>query len=123
MLPRYKNAIAAALGMSGCPGCPREISPLGWSGFHRKRYFFSTLVNDQKAWVPDVRELPWNEGWHSKGTDGMPSMTRSRGGAGGPLRASTYQYAARYLLYSDAWLGHSLAEATRLIAGLLPPGL
>ena len=53
----------------------------------------------------------------------MPSMTRSRGGACGALLASTYQYAARYLLYSNDWLGRSLAEATQIIAGLLPPGL
>ena len=53
----------------------------------------------------------------------MPSMTRNRGGAGETLRASTYQYAAKYLLFNEEWLGHSLADATQTIAGLLPPGL
>ena len=53
----------------------------------------------------------------------MATMMRSRNLPGEKLRASTYQYAAKYLLFNSEWLGHSLAEATQAIAGLLPSHL
>ena len=66
-----------------------------WSGFQRRRTFFSTLPT-----TPDLairtRPTPWDPGWGRRHRTPLPPMQRSRGP--GP-RASTYQYMTQHLLY------------------------
>ena len=73
-----------------------------WSGFQRRRTFFSTLPA-----TPDLatrpRPTPWDPGWGRRHRTPLPPMQRSRGP--GP-RASTHQYMTQHLLYrlEEAWL-------------------
>ena len=73
-----------------------------WSGFKRRRTFFSTLPATPPLAIPP-RPTPWDPGWGRRHHAPLPPMQRSRGP--GP-RASTYQYQTSHLLFrlESAWL-------------------
>jgi hypothetical protein len=75
-------------------GAP-TIDAAAWSGFSRRRTFFSTLPATTALSI-QPRLSPWDTGWGRRHRAPLPPMQRSRGP--GP-RASTYQYMAAHLLY------------------------
>ena len=92
-----------------------------WTGFTRRRTFFSTLPPTSALNIP-TRPIPWDDGWGRRHRAPLPPMQRSRGP--GP-RASTYQYAAHHLLYrlDEAWLRVPASCLHIEVGRLLPPAL
>ena len=93
MTPESRQWILQALNI------PSTMAPTtdaaAWSGFARRRTFFSTLPAIE-APPPQPRPSPWDPGWGRRHHTPKPPMMRSRGPH---QRASTYQYMAPHLLY------------------------
>ena len=98
MLPIHREAITEMLGVNMSSHAP-VVDAAGWTAFTRRRTLFATVADDER-WTPPRRPRPWDAGWSPAAGRGatMATMTRSRARAGEPLRASTYQYAPRYLM-------------------------
>ena len=98
MTPESRQWILQALNIS--PTLAPTTDAAAWSGFARRRTFFSTMPVGEVPTLIRPRPPPWDPGWGRRNPAPMPTMMRSRGPH---QRASTYQYMAPHLLYrSDA---------------------
>jgi hypothetical protein len=97
MRPTYRDAVVRALGIGGSAARAPVIDACPWSGFQRRRYFFSTFPAGA-ATVPMRRPAPWDERWQPLRPAPMPPMQRSRAAAGQPPCAPAWQYRPQHLL-------------------------
>ena len=119
MRPEFRQWILDALGIG--PAAAPTTDAAAWSGFGRRRTFFSTLPAAAAPLIP-VRPPPWDEGWGRRHLSALPPMQRSRG----PLmRASTYQYQAAHLVYRRDQEWHFIPEVRLFheVRRRLPPEL
>ena len=102
-----------------------EVAPIidaaAWSVYRRRRVFVSSLpylVSADLRWPR--RPQPWDDGWTNRfGEPLAPMMTA--GVDEGPLRASTFQYAPRHLLFRrDLWDDVPLADLATRVGDRLP---
>ena len=94
MTPESRQWILQALNIS--PTLAPTTDAAAWSGFARRRTFFSTMPVGEVPTLIRPRPPPWDPGWGRRNPAPMPTMMRSRGPH---QRASTYQYMAPHLLY------------------------
>ena len=119
MTPESRQWILQALNI------PTTMAPTtdaaAWSGFARRRTFFSTLPATD-ALIIRPRLAPWDQGWGRRNHAPMPTMMRSRGPN---QRASTYQYMAAHLLFrlDASWLQVPDRCLHAEVRRLLPPEL
>ena len=119
MTPESRQWILEALNIP--PALAPTTDAAAWSGFARRRTFFSTLPATD-ALIIRPRLAPWDEGWGRRSHAPLPPMMRSRGP--GP-RASTYQYMTAHLLFRiDAdWVQIPDRCLHAEVRRLLPPEL
>jgi hypothetical protein len=94
MTPESRQWILQALNIP--PTAAPTTDAAAWSGFARRRTFFSTMPVGEVPTLIRPRPSPWDPGWGRRNPAPMPTMMRSRGPQ---QRASTYQYMAPHLLY------------------------
>ena len=92
-----------------------------WSNAPRRRLFVSTMPAVDPGCRPPRRRPPWELGFALRWDGEGVVMMRSRG-QGIDMRASTYQYHPRHLLYSvdSHWHTGTLMEMYRRMAALAP---
>ena len=120
MTPESRLWILQALNISSTMAPTTDAA--AWSGFARRRTFFSTLPVAEVPLIIRPRPAPWDQGWGRRNHAPMPTMMRSRGPH---QRASTYQYMAPHLLYRlDAnWMMIPDRCLHAEVRRLLPPEL
>ena len=112
----HKNGILAALNVPAAAAV--NCNARNWTAFGRGRLLASSLPY-QEVTAPPRRPPPWEQGWRRRHhEDCMPPMTQARSDPDEPIRATTYQYAPRHLLYADEepWCflaDHALSSAVR----------
>ena len=95
----HRRCMRRSLGVDTGNRVDPVIAASKWTVFPRRRIFLATLPWNEPAGWPAMRQAPWDQGWAPRPRAVMPTMLRSRNRGVGLLRASSYQYAPRYLLY------------------------
>ena len=118
MIDVHRLCMKASLGIPAAGRRDPMIDAGKWAPFPRKRVFLSSLPWVEPRVWPPRRQAPWDRGWAPRGQGAMPTMLRSRNRGVGPLRASSYQYVPRFLLYKrgtdfDLVPDHLLASCIR----------
>ena len=96
----HREAIMDALGIAGSRDQAPVIDAQSWATFPRARTFASTLPPVPAPRV-SPRPSPWDRGWAPRPHHELPAMLRAGNRPREPLRASTYQYAPRALVYQQ----------------------
>ena len=119
MTPESRQWILEALNI--LPTLAPTTDAAAWSGFVRRRTFFSTLPATD-ALIIRPRLAPWDEGWGRRNRAPLPPMMRSRGP--GP-RARTFQYMTAHLLFriDSDWMQVPDLCLHAEVRRLLPPEL
>ena len=124
----HRDAILEALGGLTVQGNVMALDTREWAHTPRRRLFISTLPATVSRARPPRRPSPWDRGYALRWDGEGVVMMRSRG-MGSEIRASTYQYHPRHLLYrtDSAWHAGDLISVHRRMLALAPaevrPGL
>ena len=70
-------------------------------------------------WHGHRRGTPWEPGFSAM-SEIMPAMMRGRQAAGQPTRASTYQYAPRFLVCDESLAAQGVDAVAQTVRRLLP---
>ena len=98
MLDMHRDAILGGLNLAGCHALAPRVDAGDWAPVPRRRTLISTLPHLPIP-SPRARPHPWDPGWYRWSRDPPPTMLRARSDPAEPIRASTYQYAPRHLLF------------------------
>ena len=121
MLPFHRDAILEALGGLTVQSNLMVLDSREWSHAPRRRNFIGTLPVEDPGCRPARRPPPWEPGFALRWDGEGVVMMRSRG-HGYEIRASTYQYHPRHLLYwvDSHWHAGTLMGVHRRMTELAP---